>query len=88
MVFFFGSWNRQQVVREEMPTSCSNYGKVLCIGSLANLASNTLVHKFNKLPTYVICHGMLVMTKVYACMGHFQIAVNTINDNLIKYNAN
>jgi hypothetical protein len=56
-----------------MPASYHDYGRVFCIGSLANLASNILVHRF---PTYSFYHGMLVMTEVYANTGHFLTIMN------------
>jgi hypothetical protein len=65
-----------------MPANLYDNGRVLGIGSPANLASNTLVHKIDRFPTYSICHGMLVMTKVYACTDHFMTIVNIIMTTL------
>jgi hypothetical protein len=70
-----------------MLASCHGNGKDLYIGSLANLAENTLIHKIDRFPIYSFCHEMLVMTKMYASTDHFLTVVNIINDSKANWSA-
>lgn len=87
MVLLSKSQGLQCIVREEIPASCHDYGRVLCIGSLINLTGNTLIYKVNRFLTFSFFHMMLMMTKVYASMGHFLIKVNTINESITEWKA-